>query len=430
MHTIRDLGIYQFSPWKAAILYDGQADIGRSTASSFERLMIHGYGLPGDGIVLGDGSYQSDSLTIDKCYLTGLRYGNAIHLKDPNTQSCRIINCNISGNFVGVRATHSTVIGVYGGQITGNNLDFWVHGVGGFDVTSVRTEYSMKTFWSDGGGYAQPVTFHNVQVTAVRKDRDVTRGSIKAGSDRLVLSGPNYSWGDVVRIPGAGPGGRDLSAVIYNFDNAAVAVLSPAASTTVSNVLISLDLADTRNEVNFWEGAMGPYVHVGLSFLSTYSRQGGNNYADPIAIHPSNGPQTFIGCSWSSGQPNPFNMPSSDSRTGNATWIDCQSDQLNTKGAKPMRNFFRRDAIATLDSGSTPNVGFGLLFRTANKTPTGITGFTGAVNGQIFEILVMDENTVFIYGAALRTPTGKDVAASRGTLYRFLWDAGVSYMAN
>jgi hypothetical protein len=63
----------------------------------------------------------------------------------------RIINCNIIDNFVGVRANPSTFVGIYGRQITGNNLDFWVHGVGGFDVTSVRTGYSMKTFWADGG---------------------------------------------------------------------------------------------------------------------------------------------------------------------------------------------------------------------------------------------------------------------------------------
>jgi hypothetical protein len=358
-----------------------------------------------------------------------LTYGNGVFLKDPNTQSCRIVNSNIGHAFVAVRVNPSTFVSVYGGQITNNNLDFWVHGVGGFDVSSVRTEYSMKTFWSDGGGYAQPVTFHNVEIAGVRKDRAVTTGTIAGRSNRLTLSGPNFSWGDVVKIPGAGPGGKDLSAAIYNFDNASVAVVFPAASATVRNVPITIDAADRRNDVNLWEGAGGPYVHVGVRFAGTYTPAGGNKFTDVIAVHPSNGPQTFIGCSWASAQPNPFNLPVSDSRAENATWIDCQNDPGNPAGTRPMRNFFRRDPIEILESSGTPTVGFGLLFKTRNTVPTEIAGFKGAVNGQIFEILVMDTNTVFRHGSTLSTATGSDVAARRGVLYRFLWQDGVAYMA-
>jgi hypothetical protein len=116
-------------------------------------------------------------------------------------------------------------------------------------------------------------------VTAVRKDRFETKGSIKAGSNRLVLSGPHFSWGDVVKIPGAGPGGRELSSIIYDFDNDTVAVVSPADSVTVDNVLLSLDQTGKRNDVNLWEGAWGPYIHVGMSFFSTYTKKGVNTSA-------------------------------------------------------------------------------------------------------------------------------------------------------
>ena len=118
----------------------------------------------------------------------------------------------------------------------------------------------------------------------------------------------------------------------------------------------------------------------------------------------------------------------SDSKAGNATVIDCQYDQLSPKGAKMMRNYLRKDPISVLDSSSTPTIGFGQLYRTANHGPTHISRFLGAVNGQTFEILVMDDNTVFRQGPYLKTAKGKDMVAIRGVLYRFLWDNGVSYM--
>jgi len=94
-----------------------------------------------------------------------------------------------------------------------------------------------------------------------------------------------------------------------------------------------------------------------------------------------------------------------------------------------MRNFTRRDPVELLERSGTPNVGFGLLFKTQNSVPMEIKEFKGAVNGQIFEILVMDGNTVFKQGATLNTSTGKDVTARHGGLYRFLWHDGVAYMS-
>ncbi len=430
MHTIRDLGIFQFAPWKAAILYDGDPSIGRSTASSFERLMIQGRGMEGDGIVLGDGGFQSDSLTIDKCYIAGLSRGNAIFLKDPNTQSCRIVNCNLSENFVAVRANPSTVVGIYGGQITGNNLDFWVHGVGGFDVTSVRTEDSMKTFWSDGGEYLQPVTFHNVSVYAVNKDRRPTTGSIRAGSDRLTLSGPNFSWGDAVRVRGAGPGGGELACVIYDFRGATEAVVSPVAATTVTAAPVVFDARDPRNEINFHENAYGPYVHVGVTFHSTWTNAGQNNFADNIAVHASNGPQTFIGCAWSSRQQNPFNLPASEPRVAKATVLDCQNDLHGRPMPGRMKSQRGTETLRPLERSESPRIGSGSLFGTSNTSPTAITRFLDVADGHVFEILVRDDRTTFRQGQFLKTATGQDMNAVNGAVYRFLCEGGVAHMAH
>ena len=94
-----------------------------------------------------------------------------------------------------------------------------------------------------------------------------------------------------------------------------------------------------------------------------------------------------------------------------------------------MPNHSRRDRAAALESISAPNVGFGSLFTTANTAPTVITRFLGAVNGQAFEILVLDDYTTFRQGPFLRTSTGKDVAATNGAVYRFLWRDGVSHMS-
>jgi len=93
-------------------------------------------------------------------------------------------------------------------------------------------------------------------------------------------------------------------------------------------------------------------------------------------------------------------------------------------------NFYLGDSTTFLESFGFLPPDFGLLFKTANTTPTKIGRFLGAVSGQAFEILVTDRNTTFEYGPYLKTATGKDMAATPGVVYRFLWDNGVAHMGH
>lgn len=89
------------------------------------------------------------------------------------------------------------------------------------------------------------------------------------------------------------------------------------------------------------------------------------------------------------------------------------------------------ESVATIwftENATSPSVAGGRVFYTNSTKPTTIENFTGAVQGQQFDILVVDNNTTFKFTSSrLKGHGGTDFAAAIGDHIRVVYDATYNY---
>jgi hypothetical protein len=84
------------------------------------------------------------------------------------------------------------------------------------------------------------------------------------------------------------------------------------------------------------------------------------------------------------------------------------------------------DAIVSFASlDTTPSVGAGNVFKTANAGATSITNFDDGATSQHIHVLINDANTTIVNGATIATKDGADYVGAVGDVVEFILDGTV-----
>ena len=255
-------------------------------------------GGPGDGIDIGRSQYQADQLSIRDPFITHCTSGAAININDHNALSTNIYNASIGGCSIGIRGTAPGInIGVFGGEIDGNDVNFfpaagemWLVSSVGCRRFEAHALYGRRELLGN-------FTLLNYALSNIVFERPATVATATSGATDISLSVPGFTFGDAITIAGAGAAGADLHAYISSMTDPVTAVLAfTPVVTAVRNARVTLDAAALQN--NLIENGRGPYVHLSNHF----------NPATGATTSASAAPQIFIGNGWTEHVVDPFGL--------------------------------------------------------------------------------------------------------------------------
>lgn len=218
----------------AAIAYDGDVTIGRSTMGGMRNIHINCENHLGDGIQLGAGTSQADMLEIDHPQIENCSQGSAIKTFNANVLNTNVVAPFFNHNWIGYNVNDSSNVHVFGGGHDAHDLVVKKNGIGTFEMFGARSEGPKRVFFDSAAAGSNPVTFIGLRVDSMNVTRANVTGTITTGTNSLTLSAAGYTFGDQLVLSTAGAAGATLKVTVTDMADPTHVTVSANASTTMT----------------------------------------------------------------------------------------------------------------------------------------------------------------------------------------------------